>query len=165
MLKTWAPQFSLMLMQLYFALAKFSSRNFRRDSSTCAIHRCNDNGIIISFSRHHSPINTPRKVPALVPLPQTLLTREIVDQQPHTMMYVREWINWTEKSTTSLCRLSNFVGWPWKWIYANLIVANPVIAMPRMVSHVSPVESASHMPNRRTDKSETIGSDHLDLNP
>jgi hypothetical protein len=57
------------------------------------------------------------------------------------------------------------VGWPWKWIYANLIVANPVIAMPRMVGHVSPVESASHMPNRRTDKSETIGSDHLGLNP
>jgi hypothetical protein len=32
------------------------------------------------------------------------------------------------------------------------IVANPVIAMPRIVKHISPVESASHMLNRRIEK-------------
>jgi hypothetical protein len=47
--------------------------------------------------------------------------------------------------------------------YVNVIAANQVIAMPCMVGHVSTVEPASHMLQRGMDKSETIGSGHLDV--
>jgi hypothetical protein len=44
-----------------------------------------------------------------------------------------------------------------------MVMANPVIAMPRMFGHVSHVESASHMLNSGMDKSKTIRSGYLDL--
>jgi hypothetical protein len=58
----------------------------------------------------------------------------------------------------------HFIDYSVSWSgYANVIVANPVIAMSRMVAQASTVESSSHMLHRGMDKSEIIGSGHLDV--